>query len=135
MYPGRTPSLKRQETSPWFKTLKTSHAKAFSRESDMVKEARWEFFSKHSYNFTTDGNHNLFRPFRWLAASANLLGNFIHEIQASWIGPKELKQENYALRSLPKGLKFLCMVPPSETPKVMGLVGIYDPDALHSFGG
>ena len=42
---------------------------------------------------------------------------------------------NYALRSLPKGLKFLRAVPPSESPKVMGLVGIHDPDALHHFNG
>ena len=38
--------------------------------------------------------------------STNLLGTSIHEIQASWTGPKELKQVNYALQSLPKGLKF-----------------------------
>ena len=30
---------------------------------------------------------------------------------------------------MPKGLKFLCVVPLSESPKVMGLVGIHDPDA------
>ena len=37
----------------------------------------------------------------------------IHEIQASWTGPKELKQANYALQYLPKGLKFLhaCCTP------------------------
>ena len=29
--------------------------------------------------------------------SADLLGTDIHEIQASWTGPKELKQVNYAL--------------------------------------
>ena len=67
--PGGLPSSKRQEVSPWFKTLKPSHAEAFSQDSDMVSEARREFFSKHSYNFATDGN-----CYRWqLAASANLL--------------------------------------------------------------
>ena len=80
----------------------------------MVKEARREFFLKHSYNFTTDGNHDLSGTFRQLAASANLLGTSIHEIQASWTGPKELKQANYTLWSLPKGLKFLHMVPPQN---------------------
>ena len=100
----------------------------------MVKEERREFFSKHSYNFTTDGNCNLSRTFRQLSVSANLLGTSIHEIQASWTGPKELKEGNYALQSLLKGLKFLHMVPPSESPKFMGLVGIHDPDFLHHFG-
>ena len=41
---------------------------------------------------------------------------------------------NYALQSLPNGLKFLHAVPPSESPKVMRLVGIHDPDALCHFG-
>ena len=94
---GGPPSSKRQEVPPWFKTLKPSHAKAFSQDSDMVREARREFFSKHSYNFTTDGTHDLSGIFQLLAASANLLGTSIHEIQASWTGPEELKQVNYTL--------------------------------------
>ena len=32
-----------------------------------------------------------------MAMSADLLGTSIHEIQASWTGPNELKQVNYAL--------------------------------------
>ena len=112
--PGEPLSPKRQETPLWFKTLKPSHAEVFSWHSDMVKEARREFFSKHSYNFTTDSNCDLSGTFRQLAACANLLGTSIHEIQASWTGPKELKQANYALWSLPKGLKFLCAVPPQN---------------------
>ena len=35
---GGLPRPNRQETPPWFKTLKPSHAKAFSRDSYMVKE-------------------------------------------------------------------------------------------------
>ena len=67
--------------------------------------------------------------------SASLLGTNIYEIQSSWTGPEELKQANYTLQSLPKGLKFLRAVPTSESPKVMGLVGIHDPDALQHFAG
>ena len=99
----------------------------------MVKEAREEYFSKHSYNFTTEGTCNLSEIFRLIAESAELLGTSIYEIQALWTGPDEVRQANYALRSFPKGLKFLCVVPPSESPKVMGLVRIYNPDALHCF--
>ena len=132
-YSGRTPSPKRQETPPWFKRLKPSHAKAFSWDSAMVKEARREFFLKHSYNFITDSACNLSGTFRHLAASADLLGTSIYEIQSSWTGQEKLKQTNYALQSLPKGLKFLWVVSPSEFPKVMGLMGIHDPDALHCF--
>ena len=132
---GGPPSSKRQEIPPWFRTLKPSFVEAFSQDSDMVREARREFFLKHSYNFTTDSTHDLSGIFRQLAASANLLGTSIHEIQASWMGPNELKQAKYNLQSLPKGLKFLHMVPPLESPKVIGLVDIHDPDALCHFGG
>ena len=101
----------------------------------MVVEVTLCFFSKHSYNFIEDGNHDLSRIFKKLAVSAALLGMDIHEIQASWTGPEELKQANYTLWSLPEGLKFLRAVPTSESPKVMGLVGIHDPDALQHFAG
>ena len=105
----------------------------FGQDSDLVKEARKEFFSKHSYNFITEGTCDLSEIFRQMATSSKLLGTSIYKIQASRMGPDELRQANYALRSLPKGLKFLCAVPPSESPKVMGLVAIHDPDALCHF--
>ena len=81
---GGPPSSKRQGIPPWFKTLKPSCAETFSQDSDMVREARREFFLKHSYNFTTYGNCNLSGIVRWLVASTNLLSTSIHEIQASW---------------------------------------------------
>ena len=102
---------------------------------DLVKETRKEYFSKHSYNFTMKGTHNLSEVFRQMAKSAELLGTSIYGIQVLGTGPDELRQANYALRSLPKGLKFLCAVPTSESPKVMGLVGLHDPEALCHFNG
>ena len=51
-----------------------------------------------------------------MAQTAKLLGSAIYEI-------KELgrdQQANYALRTLPKGLKFLRAVPPSRVPKGYG---------------
>ena len=86
-------------------------------------EARLCFFSKHSYNFNQDSNHDLFRIFKKLAVSASLLGTNIHEIEASWTGPEVLKQASYTLQSLPKGLKFLRVVPTLESPNVIGLSG------------
>ena len=100
-----------------------------------MKEARKEYFKRHSSNFTAEGTCNLSEVFRQMAKSANLLCTTIYKIQELWTGPDELWQANYVLRSLPKGLKFLCAVPPSEFPKVMRLVGIHDPDTLHCFNG
>ena len=113
--------------------LRSSHARVFGRDLDLVKEAREAFFLKHSYNFIDEGTCNLSEIFLQMATNATLLGTSIHKIQASWMGPDKLKQANYALRALPKGLKFLHAVPPSESPKVMGLMGIHDPDALCHF--
>ena len=115
--------------------LKQSCLEAFSQDSDLVKEARKECFSKHSYDFTTEGTCNLSEIFRQMAESTELLGTSTYKIQALWTGLDELRQADYALRSLPKGLKFLHVVQPSESPKVMGLVGIHDLDALHHFNG
>ena len=127
---GGPPYPKKQETPPWFKSLKPSHADTFLRDYDMVVEARLLFFSKHSCNFNQDGNHDLSKVFTKLTKKASLLGTGIYEIQASWTGPEGLKQANYTLQSLPKGFKFLRAVPTMESPKVIGLMGIHDPDAL-----
>ena len=129
------PKPKKQETPPWFKSLKLSQADIFLRDSDLVVEAKLCFFSKHSYNFNQDRNHDLSEVFKKLAEKAGLLGTYIYEIEASWKGPEELKQANYTLQSLSKGLRFLRVVPITESPKVMGLMGIHNPDALWHFAG
>ena len=68
-----------------------SHAKAFSQDSHLVKEAREAFFLKHSHNFVDGGTHNLSKIFWQMATNAELLGTLIHKIQASWLGLEELK--------------------------------------------
>ena len=70
-----------------------------------------------------EGTCDISEVFRQMAKSAELLGTSIHEIQAAWKGPDEHRQANYALRSLPKGLKFLCAVPPIKIPKSYGTGG------------
>ena len=60
----RAPRSKQQEVPPWNKALKPSCAEAFSWDSDLVKEARKEHFSKHSYNFIMEGTHNLSEIFK-----------------------------------------------------------------------
>ena len=123
-------SSKRQDTAMWFASLKPSHAEAFSRDSDIMKEVRLHFFSNHSCDWVHGGTNDLSEIFKELAESTGLLGEAIYKIQLSWTGPKELKQANYALQSLPKGLRFLRAVPTMESPNVMGLMGIHNPNAL-----
>ena len=82
-----------------------------------------------------DGTNDLSNVFKGLAESASLQGEAIYKIQLSWTGPEELKQASYALWSLPKGLRFLRVVHATESPKVMGLIGIHDPNALWCYAG
>ena len=128
-------SFKRRETANWLASLKPSHTNAFSGDSDLVKEARSCYFSTHPWDWTNGNTDNLSDIFRELAEGADLLGKSIHELQPSWEGPEELKHANYSLHSLPKGLKFLRAVPALEYPKIMGLKGIHNADALQHFAG
>ena len=59
----------------------------FSQDTSLVREARKEYFKKHSPNFTMDGTHDLSEVFRCMTESAKLLGLTIYEIQEVWEGP------------------------------------------------
>ena len=128
-------SSKRRETPNWFASLKPSCVEAFSHDSNPMKEARLHFFATHPCDWVHNSTNDLSDIFRELAEGASLLGESIHEIQLLWDGPEELKHANYALQSMPKGLRFLRVVPAMESPKVMGLKGIHDPNALQCFAG
>ena len=65
----------------------------------------------------------------------HLLGSQIYEIQEFWKGQSELPYANDVLRALPKGLWFFHFVSPSELPKIMGLAGVHNPDALCHVNG
>ena len=75
------PSSKWWQIPPWNKALKLSCMEVFSQDSDLVKEARKELFLKHSYNFITEGTHNLSEIFWQMATSVELLDTSIYEIQ------------------------------------------------------
>ena len=128
-------SSKRRETADWFASLKPSCADAFSHDSDPIKEARSHYFATHPWDWINGNTDNISDIFRELAEGADLLGNSIYELQLSWEGPEELKHTNYSHRSLPKGFRFLRVVPTMESPKITGLKGIHNPDALWHFVG
>ena len=70
-----------------------------------------------------------------MTKTAGLLGSAIHEIQEAWTRQDELQHANHVLRAIPKGPKIFQAVSPSESPKVMGLVGIHHTNALQHFNG
>ena len=126
-------SSKSGKTADWSSSLKPSHADAFSWDSSPVKEARSHYFATHPWDWVHGNTDDLSDIFRELAQGTGMLGESIHKIKLSWDGLEELKHANYVLWSLPKGLKFLRAVSTKESPKVMGLKGIHDPNALWHF--
>ena len=51
----------------------------------------------------------------------------IHLVQDQWQGKKELQATNYMVRGSAKDLHYFQIVPPLESPKIMGLKGIHSP--------
>ena len=68
-----------------------------------------------------------------MISHVSLLDSQIYEIQEAWTGCSDLQYVNDVLRTLPKGLQFFCPMSPSELPKVMGLTGVHNPNALCHF--
>ena len=132
-FPTTSLNSKKGKTANWLTSMKSSHADAFSRDSDPMKEARACYFATHSWDWTHSNMEDLSDIFKELAQEAGLLGESIFELQWSWEGPEHLKQANYVFQSQPKGLKFLRAVSAKESPKEMGLKGIHEPEALWHF--
>ena len=121
------------EIMPLHKALTRSHWQAFSWDSSLVNEMREEYFWSHHPNFSDENTHDFTEVFCCMIKTADVFGSAIFEIAEAWLGQDELWQANYSLMTLGKGLKFFRAVSPPESPKVMGLVGIHDPDALCCF--
>ena len=130
-----SPNPKKEKTADWLTSMKSSCMDAFSQDSNPIKEVRAHYFTMHSWDWAHSNMEDLSDIFKGLAQRAGLLGELIFKIQQSWEGLEHLRCTNYVLQSLPKGLKFLRAVSAKESPKVMGLKGIYDPEALQHFAG
>ena len=124
---------KRGKMVNWQTSMKSSHSDAFSQDSDLIKEARARYFTTHPWDWTQRNMNDLSDIFRGLTQSAGLLGECIFKMQDWWKRPDHLKYANYVLLDLPKGLKFLRVVSAKESPKIMGLKGIHDSEALWHF--
>ena len=112
------------------KLLKESHWEAFSKESEVIKAARWAYYRTHCPSFEQEGSHDLSFTFWEMATLMNLLGNEIHKVEESWTGWKDLKAAHQYAKSSPKDSHFFRVVSPTEMPKIMGLKGIHSPKTL-----
>ena len=122
-----------KEEMPLHKALTRSQQEAFSRDSQLVCKAREKCYWENHLHFNSKNSCNLMDVFWNIIESVGLLGSEIYEIQDTWTWRCKLEYANYALKTLPKGLKFFHPMSPSESLKVMGLPNIHHPDALHHF--
>ena len=65
-----------------------------------------------------------------MATSANLMGSEIYEVWEVWTGQKDLRATHHMAKTFPKNICFFRVVPPMESPKIMGLKEIHSPKAL-----
>ena len=96
---------------------------------------REEYFRSHCPNINNEYSHDFTDVFRCMIETTGLLGSAIYKIKEEWTGRDKLQLANYMLGTLPKGLKIFRVVSLSESPKVMGLTGIHNLDALCHFNG
>ena len=102
------------------KALKEPQREAFSKESDMVKVARWAYQKAHHAN-VEGGIVQSLCSFHQMATSTNLPGTEVHEVQESCGDQKDLRAIKQAARAFPKDIHFFQIILPTESLKIMGL--------------
>ena len=80
--PKEHPCQKQKEGRLALKALKEPCREAFTKESDVVKAARWAYQKVHHNDFEQEG---VYSPsvFHQLITSTDLLGTEVHEVQKS----------------------------------------------------
>ena len=106
---------------PW----KEGRWEAFSKESSLVRAARWTYQDSHPIDFRQEGSHNLSSVFCKMASSAHLPDSSIFEVQDTWCGWKDLKAANQVAKISHKCIYFFRLILPMESPKIMGIQDIH----------
>ena len=131
---GEWPHQKWKDGRPLGRLLKESHQEAFSKDTEIIKAARWAYYPSIRQMFSQEGSYDLTSIFREMARETNLLNVEIHEVWEVWAGRWELKAANNAAKASQWEIAFFCMVLPTELPNIMGLKGIHSPKALCQWG-
>ena len=88
------------------------------------------YHPSHKGMFAQEGSYDLMSVFQEMATSAGLLDSEVHKVQDEWTGQKDLWAAHQVVKSSPKDIHYFWLVPPTESPKIMGLKGIHSPEAL-----
>ena len=100
-------NFKKGRTANWLTSMRSERADAFSKDSDLMKEARAHYFTTQSWDWIHSNTEDLSDIFKGLAQEAGLLGESIFKIQWSWKGPEHLKQANYCFSDSAQGAEIL----------------------------
>ena len=130
MTPEEWPHCRWKDRRPAAKLLKESHCKAFEKDSDLVQMTRQNYLKMHYPESDHRGSHDLSCMFQELTTSAGLLDSDVHDVQDMWTGQKYLWATHWVAKTSPKDIQFFQVVPPTKSPKIMGLKGIHYPEAL-----
>ena len=106
--------LKQKDEMPLTKSLKGSQQEAFAKDSDLMQQAREDYFKTNHPHFNCETLHDLSGVFQDMITCANLLGSQIYKIQEVWMGQEDLQYATDALKTSPKGLQFFCLVSHKE---------------------
>ena len=98
------PHLKWKDETPLRKSLKGSQWEAFTKDSNVVQQAREDYFKTNHPHFDQETLHDLSDVFQDMIPHVGLLDSQIYEIQEAWTGQGDLRYTNDALRTLPNGL-------------------------------
>ena len=127
--------LRWKDKMPFTISLKGSQQEGFAKDSDLVWQAREDYFKTNCPHFNFETLHDLSDVFQDMIAYGDLLGSQIYEILEVWMGQEDLQYADDALKTLPKCLQFFQPVSPKESLKVMRLTGVHNLDAICHFAG
>ena len=87
---GEPPHLKWKDKIPLRKSLKGSWQEAFAKDSNLVQQAREDYFKTNCPHFNWETLCDLSHVFQDMISHIGLLDSQIYEIQEAWTGQGEL---------------------------------------------
>ena len=117
------------------KLLKDSHHETFDKDLDLVQVTRWAYFKAHCPEFDHENPHDLSHTFQEMANSTILLDPNVYEVWDVLTVQKHLHVAHCVARSCLRDIHFFWVVPPTESPKIIGLKGTHSPKVLKQQAG
>ena len=115
----------------WSKPTKRPYERPSLKTLEVVRMAQKAYCRTHKAIFKQEGLYDLTLVFWEMACDTTLLNSEIHEVQEVWTGWRGLNATIHAKQTSLRDILFSCLVLPNESPHIMGLKGVYFPEALH----